>query len=209
MDVKNTAERVLFRLKAEGPQTAQDIADAFSLSVMGAHKVLGGLSCAGLVAHEDVAEGRGRPRRVFKLTEAGHKRFPDRSAELNAELIGMIRDAYGQAGIDQLLATREARLKERYAQDEQVSLFDKVAAIAAKRASEGYMAHVETEADGALKLVEDHCPICSAAKACGGFCASELETFRTVLGPEAEVTREEHLMSGGRRCTYRIRAKDA
>ncbi len=209
MDQSSTNDRVLLQLKSRGPQTAKDIAAAFSMTVMGAHKVLGVLADAGLVRHIDVASGRGRPCRVFSLTEAGHGRFPNRHAELNAELIGIIRAEFGQDGLDRLIAEREARQKARYAGTKEASLTDKVVLLAEARALEGYMAHAERLDDGSLLLVEDHCPICAAASACPGFCRSELDIFRDVLGSEAEVTREEHLMSGGRRCTYRIKPKQA
>jgi predicted ArsR family transcriptional regulator len=32
-----------------------------------------------------------------------------------------------------------------------------------------------------------------------------LELFRSVLGDDVSVEREEHLLSGGARCTYRLR----
>jgi predicted ArsR family transcriptional regulator len=64
------------------------------------------------------------------------------------------------------------------------------------------MADSWEEADGSLLLVENHCPICAAASVCAGFCRSELETFRAVLG--AKVEREEHILLGARRCAYRI-----
>ena len=207
MDSASTNDRVLLQLKSRGPQTAKDIASAFSMTVMGAHKVLGALTDAGLVRHEDVQGGRGRPCRVFALTEAGHGRFPNRHAELNAELVAMIREVFGQSGLDKLIAERETRQKARYASAKDAPLADKVAMLADARASEGYMAHAESLEDGSLRLVEDHCPICAAASACQGFCRSELEIFREVIGPEAEVTREEHLMAGGRRCTYRVTPK--
>lgn len=209
MDPASTNDRVLLQLKSRGPQTARDIASAFSMTIMGAHKVLGVLAEAGLVRHEDVPSGRGRPCRVFALTEAGHGRFPNRHAELNAELVGMIRATFGQQGLDRLLAEREACQKVRYAGVKNAPLAERVAMLAEARASEGYMAHVESLADGSLRIIEDHCPICAAASACQGFCRSELEVFREVIGPEAEVTREEHLMSGGRRCTYRVKPKQA
>lgn len=209
MDHSSTTERVLLALKSRGPLTARDIADTFEMSVMGAHKALGALSDAGLVRHEDVAEGRGRPRRVFSLTEAGHNRFPDRHAELNAELIAMIRTIFGADGLDRLISEREARQKQRYALADEMPLADKVAALAERRAAEGYMARAEAVAEGGLRLIEDHCPICAAASACQGFCRSELDIFQEVLGPDIEVTREEHLMAGGRRCTYRVKPKDA
>ena len=209
MDTHSTADRVLMRLKSHGPQTAQDIADAFAVSVMGAHKVLGALGCSGLVRHEDVSAGRGRPRRVFSLTEAGHNRFPNRHAELNAELIDLIRQSFGQEGLDRLIGEREGRQRARYVVRDKTSLFDKLAALAELRAAEGYMARVEPEEDGSFLLVEDHCPICAAATACQGFCRSELAIFRDALGDNAEVNREEHLMGGGRRCTYRVMPKQA
>jgi predicted ArsR family transcriptional regulator len=67
------------------------------------------------------------------------------------------------------------------------------------------MAAWHEEDDGSLLLVENHCPICAAATACQGFCRAELDVFRDVLGPDVSITREEHIVSGGRRCSYSIR----
>ena len=67
------------------------------------------------------------------------------------------------------------------------------------------MAEWREQEDGSLLLLENHCPICAAATACQGFCRAELEVFRAVLGPDALVTRQEHIVSGGRRCSYAIR----
>ena len=54
-------------------------------------------------------------------------------------------------------------------------------------------------------LIENHCPICAAARACQGFCRSELELFQNVLGEGIEVERVEHVLAGGRRCAYSVR----
>jgi predicted ArsR family transcriptional regulator len=69
------------------------------------------------------------------------------------------------------------------------------------------MAEVLDSEDGDLLLVENHCPICVAATACLGLCGAELEVFRKVLGREVEVERTEHIISGARRCAYRVRKK--
>ena len=205
---KSTSDRVLFHLKSRGAASAQDIADTFGLTHMGAHKALQGLACAGLAECEDVAEGRGRPKHLYRLTEAGHERFPDRHAELTVELLDTIRKVFGEDGLEQLVSAREHEQRARYAELEDLPLEVKAEKLAEMRAREGYMARVETTAAGDLMLIEDHCPICAAAKSCRGFCRSELEIFQSVLGPEAEVSREEHALSGGRRCTYRIRHKE-
>ena len=65
------------------------------------------------------------------------------------------------------------------------------------------MAESRAEGDGYV-LIENHCPICVAATACQGFCRSELDTFREVLGPDVSVDRVEHIVNGDRRCVYRI-----
>ncbi len=203
----STADRILSRLKLNGPQTARQIADAFDISVMGAHKVLGGLGRDGLVAFEDIAGERGRPHRLFFLTAAGHGRFPNRHADLNTELIGMIRSEFGQAGLDKLIGTRKARQIERYKAAARGTLADRVAKLAELRSAEGYMARIEALENGSYRLIESHCPISAAARTCEEFCRSELDVFHAALGLEAEITREEHLLADGRCCVYRITAR--
>jgi len=61
-----------------------------------------------------------------------------------------------------------------------------------------------TEDDEGYLLVENHCPICAAAKVCQGFCASELQIFQSVLGESVSVQRTDHIIAGARRCAYRI-----
>jgi predicted ArsR family transcriptional regulator len=78
-----------------------------------------------------------------------------------------------------------------------------VAALAQARDSEGYMAQVQPQGDGSFLLVENHCPICAAARECQGFCRSELALFQRAL-PGSTVERAEHLLSGARRCVYKI-----
>jgi predicted ArsR family transcriptional regulator len=48
-------------------------------------------------------------------------------------------------------------------------------------------------------------PTCAAATKCTGLCSAELEVFRGVLGPSVEIARTEHIISGSRRCTYRVK----
>ena len=69
------------------------------------------------------------------------------------------------------------------------------------------MAEVRRERPGTFLLVENHCPICAAATACQGFCISELDLFRSVLGPGVDVERTEHIVAGDRRCAYRVTAR--
>src|SRR5262249_45361273 len=84
----------------------------------------------------------------------------------------------------------------------------RVALLAKLRSRDGYMAEWRADGEGFL-LLENHCPICAAARACQGFCRAELEIFRDVLGPGVAVERIEHGLAGARRCAYRIRQDHA
>ena len=90
--------------------------------------------------------------------------------------------------------------------DRTAPLKSRLAALAKLRAEEGYMASVEADGTGYL-LIENHCPVCAAAKVCQGLCASELALFRRVLGDDVTVERIDHILAGARRCAYRVAAR--
>lgn len=203
----NTAEQTLFLIKTRGPQTAQQLAALLDLTSMGARRQLEAWQEKGMLTYEDVADKPGRPARRWMLTEAGHARFPDRHADLTVQLIDQVRQLFGDAGLDRLIASREQISEQQYRQHLQGAraLPDRVAALGRARTVEGYMAEVETRADGALLLIENHCPICAAARQCQQFCRSELDLFQRVLGTECSVGRVEHMLNGARRCVYVIK----
>lgn len=202
----NTADQILFLLKTRGPNTAQQLAEILDLTSMGTRRHLEAAQEKGLVTYEDVAEKVGRPARRWLLTAAGHARFPDRHADVTVQLIDQVRALFGDAAMDQLIVAREGASEAAYraAIGSGASLPERVAALAHARDLEGYMAEVATAPDGALLLVENHCPICAAARACQQFCRSELDVFQRVLGPDCSVQRSEHQLAGARRCAYRI-----
>jgi len=203
----NTAEQTLFLIKTRGPQTAQQLAALLDLTSMGARRQLEAWQDKGMLTYEEVADKRGRPSRRWLLTEAGHARFPDRHADLTVQLIDQVRGLFGDAGLDKLIAAREAVSEQQYRVHlrNAGALPERVAALVQARSSEGYMAEVETRDDGSLLLVENHCPICAAARQCQQFCRSELDLFQRVLGPDCSVGRVEHMLNGARRCVYVIK----
>ena len=199
------SDKVLYRLKTHGAQTAQTMGDVLGLSSMGARKHLQTLAEQGLVVFDDRNEGVGRPTRYWQLSDAGHERFPDRHGELTVQLITLLRQTLGEAGVDQLISAREAQTERDYRQRlaAAANLGERVAQLAAMRSEEGYMAEVRADDEGWL-LIEHHCPICAAARSCQGFCRAELSLFQQLFAGMATVTRESHLLAGGERCVYRI-----
>ncbi|QJT16451.1 transcriptional regulator [Aeromonas sp. 1805] len=200
-----STDKILFLLKSHGPQSAAELGEQLQMTSMGARQHLMTLEADGWVSFNDEARGRGRPVRLWHLTEQAWQRFPDSHSELTLQLIDNIQQLFGEVGMERLIAQREQQQLARYqAELTQPALADRLAALTAQRTREGYMADYRQEEDGSWLLWESHCPICAAARACRGFCRSELEMFRHLLAP-AGVEREQYLLEGDHRCLYRIR----
>jgi predicted ArsR family transcriptional regulator len=202
----NTYDQILLLLKTRGPQTAQVLAGLMGLTAMGVRRQLEAAVDDGLVRFQDSPGKVGRPVRRWMLSESGNARFPDRHAEVTLDLIQGVRTLFGETGLEQLIAKREEASERAYREriDWSAPLDDRVAALAAARTLEGYMADTEPRVDGSVLLHENHCPICTAAQACQQFCRSELAVFRRVLGPGTVVVRIEHQLEGARRCSYLV-----
>jgi predicted ArsR family transcriptional regulator len=202
---RSPADRLLFLLKTRGPQSAQALASTVGVTKEAARQHLLRLAEEGLVLATSEIRGVGRPIQVWELTAEAQKRFPDTHAELAAGMIESVRALFGTHGLEALIARREQESRERYQACLRgaVNLQRKVARLAKQRSSEGYMAEWHRDGDEFV-LIENHCPICAAATACSGFCRSELQLFRELLGPEVTVERTDYLLAGARRCAYRI-----
>jgi predicted ArsR family transcriptional regulator len=211
---------VLILIKREGPIAAEALAARLGLTSMAVRQHLHGLAGEGLVEAitstapgtapgEDAAPAtRGRPPRLWQALPATDARFADAHADLTVELLRQLQCAFGQEGLDRILALRTRDQARAYAPeiDRQASLRGRLQALAAIREREGYMAEVrdDPEGDGFL-LLEHHCPICAAARVCQGLCREELALFSGVLGPGAMVERVSHIIAGAGRCAYRVR----
>lgn len=205
---RNPGERILMQLKMQGGLSAAALGQRLGTSSEAARQQLLRLAEEGLVEAQSAAAGVGRPTQVWSLTPAAQSRFPDTHAGLTVQLLDIVRTHLGPQALDTIIAVRETETRAAYeaAVAPATGLKDRVAALADLRTREGYMASWTQEPDGTLLLVENHCPICAAATACQGFCRAELDVFQAVLGPDVAVERSEHIVSGGRRCTYLIKA---
>lgn len=205
-DKTRTRQQILNLLKVEGALDSAQLAAHLGVSAMAVRQHLYDLHAQGIVTYQEQAVGVGRPAKRWQLTRAAASFFPTGYAELTINLLQAMREAFGEAGLDKLLTIRMQQQVAAYTacvqQDD--SPAQKLATLAALRTEEGYMASVMTTPEGTLLLVENHCPICDAAKRCLQLCHRELETFQAVLGEDVTVERVEHILAGARRCAYRV-----
>ncbi|WP_145555304.1 helix-turn-helix transcriptional regulator [Yersinia canariae] len=201
---QSVAERLLLLLKTRGPLQATDAGKILGTTGEAARQQFVKLAKDGLVMATAQAKGVGRPIQLWQLTDTGNARFPDAHGELTVQLLRMVRSKLGEEALDLLIDTREQETRDQYclAMQGANNIGERVARLVAMRSQEGYMAECQTQADGSILLIENHCPICAAATSCQGFCRAELDVFREVL--QAPVERTEHILSGSRRCVYRV-----
>ena len=202
----NGRTAVLERVKRDGPVTAEALAAKLGVTGMAVRQHLGRLEKAGLVEHETKSGQRGRPSKLWRATRTAESHFANSHAALAVELISQTRRAFGEDGLDRLIALRTAEQERRYRRQigQAKSLKSRLDRLARIRSEEGYMAEVHKEGRSAWLLLEHHCPICSAARACSGICREELRLFQNVLGGDVRVERVSHILAGAQRCAYRV-----
>jgi len=204
------ARQVLEIMKGAEPQTAEQLAARLGISAVGVRLHLNDLAAKGLVRFEESHGKVGRPLRLWSLTDAAAVSFPDSHASLAVDLLTGIKDIFGKQALRRLVVQREKDMLARYraALTGLKTLTRRVGELAALRTKEGYMAEARKTARGVM-LVENHCPICAAAKECQQFCRSELRVFQQALGPDVRVERVDHILAGARRCAYLVSPRES
>ena len=199
-------DRVLVLLKVRGPQTAAELAKRLGVTAMAVRQHLGALHSEGLVTYTDQRGEVGRPARRWQLMPKAHLRFMDSHADLSVDLLRAAAEAFGQEGLHRLTERRLRQQIELWTRriPPRAALRARVARLARILRQQGYMAEWRTQPGGHFTLLENHCAIRQAARACPALCECELALFRSVLGADTAVERVEHTLNGDRRCAYRI-----
>jgi len=203
-----TRRAIVRLLKQEGALDSASLGRRLKLTPMAVRQHLYELQREKLVTAEARPVPVGRPRKYWQLTREADRLFPDAYAELTLALIGAMGDTLGPSGMQKVLDARGAAQRAAYQQRiaRTAPLAEKLRELARVRTEEGYMAEVRRDGSSFL-FIENHCPICAAANACQGFCSSEMDLFRSVLGRDVAIERAEHIVSGDRRCVYRVTAR--
>jgi predicted ArsR family transcriptional regulator len=209
-DTPPTGRRaVLDLIQREGPISADAMAEKLGLTAMAVRQHLYALDEEGLATFAEEVRPRGRPVKLWRSTAEAAGQFTDSHSALAVDLIAQMKKAFGDEGMDRILKLRTAEQEKTYRAktDAARSLKGKLDQLAKIRSAEGYMAEVRRDAEtGDWLFVENHCPICAAARLCTGLCREELALFHRVLGKDIKVERLSHILAGAGRCAYRVTA---
>lgn len=183
---QSVGEKLLILLKKHGPMQASEAGEHLGTTGEAARQQFTKLARDGMVEAHSECRGVGRPVQRWHLTALGNKRFPDCHAELTVKILTTIRRELGEDAIGKIITARENEARRDYFDKLQgaETLEERIIRLVAIRTEEGYMAQWEKEPEGSWLIIENHCPICSAASMCQGFCRAELELFQTVLNAD-------------------------
>lgn len=207
----NTKQDILTALLKQGQLTAHDLAEQLEMTPQGVRRHLKDLEAEGLIVHETVAAGMGRPNHVYALSADGRKQFPDRYDSFSIDLLDTLAQTVGKEQMTSILRQQWQRKAEEYRQQVgEGALRQRVDKLVALRQSEGYMAEchlVEPEnPDAGYVLTEYNCAIAQIAESYPSVCGNELEMFAIAL-PDCQVERTHWLVGGEHRCGYLITAR--
>ncbi|MEM8862592.1 MAG: metalloregulator ArsR/SmtB family transcription factor [Chloroflexota bacterium] len=204
-----TRKAIMDILKMEGAQDSQTLADRLGVTAMAIRQHLYAMQDEKLITFTEVPRPKGRPAKMWGLTPAANKFFPDGNSELLVDMIGLIDNVLGKDALSTIIMQRAEQQFLSYKQqlEGRESLEGKLRALADIRTDEGYMAEVQAKEDGEFWLIENHCPICAAAQSCQTFCFAEQNLFQKLMGPEVSINRIEYILDGQRRCVYKVQEK--
>jgi predicted ArsR family transcriptional regulator len=174
---------------------------------MAVHRPITALEDQGLVRSELIRQPkRGRPVRLYQLTESADGIFPksygrlllDFLQELGArEGIRRIRDLF-ETRFRRTLLTQKDRMKGK-------DLSGRVQTISGILNENNYMAENEKVSNRKFVIKLLNCPISQVAKEYPQACNCEQRFLSELL--HARVTRDHHILNGHNYCSYVVRRK--
>lgn len=201
-----TRERVRSTLLALGPSTATALGERLGLSPAAVRRHLDALLVDGTVTtREDRPRGlrgRGRPARLYVLTDAGHAGGPAAYDDLAAGALRFLAEAAGEQAVERFAQARVAELEDRYADRlRDVPVADRPAALAAALSDDGYAATASEHGTG-VQLCQHHCPVQQVAAEFPQLCDAETAALGRLL--DVHVQRLATIAHGDGVCTTHI-----
>lgn len=201
----HTRQKILDLLLDHGTLSASQIAHTLGLSAAGVRRHLDNLLAEDVVEEAPATggstRGRGRPARVFRLTDKGRGTFGydyDRVAVLALQAL---RQAGGESAVIEFASERMREIVS-----EAAIVDGDPAEVAAKKlakafARHGYAATVD-QAGGGVQICRHHCPIQGVAEHFPEMCAAEHAAVREALGQHIQPLAT--IVDGNGVCTTHI-----
>jgi predicted ArsR family transcriptional regulator len=189
-----TRELVARAILENGPATAANLAAKLKITPAGVRRHLDSLVDEGvLVAREphlsgSAGRGRGRPAKVFVMTDDGREKFEHSYDDLAVMAIRFMSTRIGEGVVSEFARYRADDLERRSittAKSHAERKSNRIHNLANFLTKDGYAASVHHRALG-HELCQHHCPIAHVAAEYPQICEAETEAFAKVLGTHVQ-----------------------
>ena len=208
-----TRNRVARSILSEGPRTAAELASSLGLTPAGVRRHLDALLAEGLVEAREQRvyghRGRGRPAKVFALTDSGRAVFHHDYDALAVDALRFIAETGGEQAVAAFARRRFDDLAGRYAAAvlTETEPAERSRLLAEALTADGYAASTrEAEKLQGEQLCQHHCPVQHVAEQFPQLCEMETQVFAELLG--THVQRLATIAHGDGVCTTFIPTVD-
>jgi predicted ArsR family transcriptional regulator len=209
---RRTRDRLTLLLRERTAATASELGDALGLSPAGIRRHLDAMLSDGLVEERERPargpRGRGRPAKLFALTDAAREGFNRHTYDdLAVAALRWISLNGGAAAVSNFAAAQVAALEDRCRTAMAEAGGDPIAraeALAGALTAEGYAAGASTIATGG-QLCQHHCPVAHVAAEFPQLCEAETQVISRLVG--THVQRLATIANGDGVCTTHIPAR--
>ncbi|MET7753096.1 metalloregulator ArsR/SmtB family transcription factor [Streptomyces sp. NPDC005389] len=188
---RSTRNRVARSILDHGPSTVADLAGRLRLTQAAVRRHLDSLVADNVVEAREQrvygARARGRPAKVFALTDCGRDAFDQSYDSLAVEALRWIeRNAGGEAAVAAFARDRIEAQADAYREAvEAVEPERRAEALAKALTADGYAATARNAPVGE-QLCQHHCPVAHVAEQYPQLCEAETEFFSRLLGTHVQ-----------------------
>jgi predicted ArsR family transcriptional regulator len=206
-----TRGRIARLILENGPVTAAGLSARLGLTPAAVRRHLDNLMADGMVAARMArphgSRGRGRPARLFAMTDAGRSAFEHAYDDLAASALRFLAELAGPGAVTEFARKQIAELERRYLPVVSAAApADRVKALAEALSADGYAASAggAPAPRGGEQLCQHHCPVAHVAAEYPQLCEAETEAFGRLLG--TPVQRLATIAHGDGICTTHVTA---
>ena len=204
-----TRERVVRSILENGPSTAAALGERLDLTPAAVRRHLDHLLAEGAIEarepRSNAVRGRGRPAKVFALTEGGHTYFDQQYDDLAVQAMRFLAETGGEEAVKAFAERRVAFIEAEF--DGVVKAHPELSraeALAHVFSHQGYAATARhlpmvNQQSAGEQLCQQHCPVSHVAHEFPQLCEAETEAISRVLG--SHVQRLATIAHGDGVCT--------
>jgi predicted ArsR family transcriptional regulator len=220
---RGTRARIARLILENGPVTAAGLSTRLNLTPAAVRRHLDNLVADGMIeirtARRPASRGRGRPAKLFAITDTGRSVFEHTYDDLAASALRFLAEVAGPGAVAEFARRQVGDLENRYRPVVATAPSgEQVAMLAEALSADGYAASATrapvtaAPADGpgtagpaaGEQLCQHHCPVAHVAAEFPQLCEAETEAFARLLG--TPVQRLATIARGDGVCTTHVTA---